>query len=124
MHFRLGDYKKLSEYHPIMSTEYYKKSLEYIIEKLDYTPNVLYFCEDHDIEDVNKTIQLLKNDFPTVEFERASNQLDDWKQMLLMSCCNHNIIANSSFSWWAAYLNANTKIAATKDWKIGPVLAL
>ena len=109
MHFRLGDYKKLSEYHPIMSTEYYKKSLEYIIEKLDYTPNVLYFCEDHDIEDVNKTIQLLKNDFPTVEFERASNQLDDWKQMLLMSCCNHNIIANSSFSWWAAYLNANTK---------------
>jgi hypothetical protein len=109
MHFRLGDYKKLSEYHPIMSTEYYKKSLEHIIEKLDYTPNVLYFCEDQDIEDVNKTIQLLKNDFPTVEFERASNQLDDWKQMLLMSCCNHNIIANSSFSWWGAYLNENTK---------------
>jgi hypothetical protein len=109
MHFRLGDYKKISEYHPIMTTEYYKKSLEYFIEKLDYTPNILYFCEEQDIEDVDKIIQLLKIDFPKVEFERASNQLDDWKQMLLMSCCNHNIIANSSFSWWAAYLNANTK---------------
>ena len=107
MHFRLGDYKKVPDYHPIMSVEYYKKSLQYIINKLEYTPNVLYFCEDDDTDDVNETIQDLKNEFPTVEFERASNELDDWKQMLLMSCCNHNIVANSSFSWWGAYLNKN-----------------
>ena len=107
MHFRLGDYKKVPDCHPIMSIEYYKKSLQYIVTKLEYLPNVLYFCEDHDIKDVNETIQVLKSDFPTVEFERASNELDDWKQMLLMSCCNHNIIANSSFSWWGAYLNKN-----------------
>jgi hypothetical protein len=111
MHFRLGDYKNLPDYHPIMTPEYYKKSLQFITSKLDYTPNVLYFCEDQDLESVNETIQLLKNEFPTIEFERATNTLDDWQQMLLMSCCNHNIIANSSFSWWAAYFNANpTKI--------------
>ena len=111
MHFRLGDYKNKQDYHPIMSHEYYKKSLQYITGKLDYTPNVLYFCEDEDLETVNETIQLLKNEFPTIEFERATNALDDWQQMLLMSCCNHNIIANSSFSWWGAYFNINpTKI--------------
>jgi hypothetical protein len=107
MHFRLGDYKNKQDYHPIMTDEYYKNSLQYIVDKLDYTPNVLYFCEDEDLETVNQTIQLLKKDFPTIEFERASNSLDDWQQMLLMSCCNHNIIANSSFSWWGAYFNVN-----------------
>jgi hypothetical protein len=49
MHFRLGDYKKSPDYYPIMNPEYYKKSLQYITGKIDYTPNVLYFCEDEDI---------------------------------------------------------------------------
>jgi hypothetical protein len=121
MHFRLGDYKNLPEYHPIMTPEYYKKSLQYITNQLDYTPNVLYFCEDEDLESVNETIQLLKNDFPTIEFERGTNTLDDWQQMLLMSCCNHNIIANSSFSWWGAYLNVNpTKIVCYPSVWFGP----
>lgn len=109
LHFRLGDYKNLPDYHPIMSYEYYKNALQHIIDNLDYVPNVLYFCEDGDVELVNKTIQLLKNDFPIIEFERASNELEDWQQMLLMSCCKDNIIANSSFSWWGAYLNTNNK---------------
>jgi hypothetical protein len=41
-----------------------------------------------------------------MEFVKADVH-DDWEQMLLMSVCNHNIIANSSFSWWGAYFNAN-----------------
>jgi hypothetical protein len=124
MHFRLGDYKKSPDYHPVMSPEYYKKSLHYIVNKLDYTPNVLYFCEEEDLETVNETIQLLKNEFPTIEFERATNALDDWQQMLLMSCCNHNIIANSSFSWWGAYFNVNpTKIVCYPSVWFGPKMS-
>jgi len=124
MHFRLGDYKNIPDYHPILNFEYYKNALHYIVNKIDYAPNVLYFCEDDDVESVNETIQLLKNEFPTIEFERGTNALDDWQQMLLMSCCNHNIIANSSFSWWGAYLNVNpTKIVCYPSVWFGPKMS-
>jgi hypothetical protein len=43
----------------------------------------------------------------TFTFEQADNNLDDWEQMILMSLCQHNIIANSTFSWWGAYFNNN-----------------
>jgi hypothetical protein len=45
--------------------------------------------------------------FPLLTFEKASDDLADWEQLLLMSNCTHNIIANSSFSWFAAYFNSN-----------------
>jgi hypothetical protein len=106
LHFRMGDYKNLKEYHPIMTYQYYKNALEYILKNIDYTPNILYFCEDQDIEDVNKTIQKLNIEFPSIEFSRAPNILNDWQQLLLMSSCRNNIIANSSFSWWGAYFNS------------------
>ena len=125
MHFRLGDYKNLQDYHPVMSYEYYKNALQFIVAELDYTPNVLYFCEDEDVELVNEKIQLLKNEFPTIEFERATNCLDDWQQMLLMSFCNHNIIANSTFSWWGAYFNTNNnKIVCYPSLWFGPKMML
>jgi hypothetical protein len=66
----------------------------------------MYFCEDVDISDVNEVISYLSKIFTKLEFIRGENNLEDWEQMLLMSCCHHNIIANSSFSWWSAYFNS------------------
>jgi hypothetical protein len=107
MHFRLGDYKKRQDFHPIMTKEYYKSCIHYIKDNCKiYNLNVLYFCEDDDINEVRETITYLEHNFPEIEFIRGDNTLADWEQMLLMSCCKHNIIANSSFSWWGAYFNS------------------
>jgi len=108
LHFRIGDYVKASHCHPILTSNYYKNCLNYY--KSLYPENnyiILYFCEDDDIETVTNSINELKVLFPEYVFLRGDNTLVDWEQMLLMSLCRHNIIANSTFSWWGAYFNSN-----------------
>ena len=105
IHFRIGDYKEIQEFHPLATYEYYRNSLRFIQNTTTESYTILYFCEDTDIDDVMRTIHCLEKEFPKYTFVRGENTLEDWEQMLLMSCCHHNIIANSSFSWWAAYFN-------------------
>jgi hypothetical protein len=107
MHFRLGDYKLLPNVYPILTYEYYEKAFEYIQKHNLYYLNILFFCEDEDLDEVNIIVEKLKNRFNHNGICRAPNTLKDWEQILLMSCCNYNIIANSSFSWWGAYFNTN-----------------
>ena len=104
MHFRLGDYKNLPDHYIILSVDYYRAALNHMIETNSVT-KVLYFCEEPDLEDVETIITTLKTDFLSVVFLRADPELEDWEQLILMSICRHNIIANSTFSWWGAYLN-------------------
>jgi hypothetical protein len=109
MHFRIGDYKKIQDFHPLMPEKYYEDCLNKIQNSTISDKTVIYFCEDVDIEEVNVIIENFKTKFPKYVFIRADNELSDWEQMLLMSCCRYNIIANSSFSWWGAYLNNHSK---------------
>jgi hypothetical protein len=108
LHFRLGDYKKLTDHYHIMSYEYYENALKHVSFVDETVSYALYFCEEEDLEEVQTIIDKLILAFPDIEFVRAPNVLKDWEQLLLMSCCRHNIIANSSFSWWGAYLNSNS----------------
>jgi hypothetical protein len=108
MHFRIGDYKKIQDFHPLATYDYYERALNCISSTNQYREfNILYFCEDSDIDDVLTIINKLVDKFPMYNFTREFNSIEDWQQMLLMSCCHHNIIANSSFSWWSAYFNSN-----------------
>jgi len=127
MHFRLGDYKKLSDCHPILPKEYYYNALSHIKNSLqdDFTTRVLYFCEAEDNETVLEIIAYLKTFFSDIDFIKVDDSIPDWKQMLLMSCCDHNIIANSSFSWWGAYMNmAEDKIVCYPNIWFGPRITM
>ena len=108
IHFRIGDYVHNTSSHPILSIDYYVKSLQHIIEKTNKDNwNVSYYFEKKDLVQVTTNIRVLKDGFPNLNFKECPQNLSDWEEMLSMSSCKHNIIANSTFSWWGAYLNEN-----------------
>ena len=103
LHFRIGDFKNL-ENHPIMPMEYYINAIKYI-EKRESNVKILYFCEEDDKDFVlYNYINQLRTIFEKITFVQTKNKLEDWEQMIAMSLCKHHIIANSTFSWWSAYL--------------------
>ena len=116
IHFRFGDYKKYPNIYTLLSEKYYINALNIIVNELEQRNTnveiqknnvVLYFCENDSISEVEEIINGLKKHFLHITFIRVDADLADWEQMLLMSLCQHNIIANSTFSWWGAYLNSN-----------------
>lgn len=122
MHFRLDDYKQIQEHHPLMPVQYYQSALSHILmtqQRADH--NILYFCQESDNEDVTKMIKIIKRRFSDINFIKVDDTISDWEQLLLMANCDNNIIANSTFSWWGAYLNQNTKklVCYPKIW-FGP----
>ena len=103
LHFRIGDFKNL-ENHPIMPMEYYINAIKYI-EARESNVKILYICEEDDKDFViYNYINKLRTIFEKITFVQTKNKLEDWEQMIAMSLCKHHIIANSTFSWWSAYL--------------------
>lgn len=115
LHVRRGDYVTLEsakKVHGTCSLEYYQKAIEYMAKRVK-NPHFFLFSDD-----IEWVVRNLKIDYPytVVSFNQEKGVFD----MELMKNCKHNIIANSSFSWWGAWLNDNPEkiVIAPKQWTI------
>jgi hypothetical protein len=112
LHVRRGDFirnKETYQFHSICSLDYYQHCIDYISREVN-KPYFLIFSDDQ--EWVRANIQL---NFPFTIVEN-NNGFRSYEDLRLMSECQHNIIANSSFSWWGAWLNSNPgKIICTPE---------
>lgn len=106
IHVRRGDFlweKNRDFYGNICTPQYYHEAIEYIRQNVD-SP-VFYFLSD-DIEAIKVELQG-REDYFCVEAGQFNNY-QDWYDMYIMSICKHNIIANSTFGFWGAWLNQNS----------------
>lgn len=112
IHVRRGDYLDNPTFHICPPMSYFKKSLKYIklVDFFNPIENVLIFSDD---------INWCKENFIDDEYRYhfIENQ-SDIEDLFLMSYCKHNIITNSSFSWWGSWLNKNPKkiVCAPSQW--------
>jgi hypothetical protein len=113
LHIRRTDYTEYPNHHPICSLDYYQNALSLIdslifYEKIDEKAPVIIFTDD---EEWVETQSLFDSD----RFVISQNNTVDF-DLCLMSCCDYHIIANSSFSWWGAWLSKSKGVIAPKKW--------
>lgn len=110
VHVRRGDYLNLPDRFPFVGKSYIRKAM-----KLFQIPDVAFIFTSDDVE-------WCKNNFKgdNIFYSEGENEYFD---LCLASKCQHNILSNSTFSWWGAFLNENTskRVVAPKRW-YGPVL--
>lgn len=117
LHVRRGDYisnKSAAKVLNLCDMEYYRKAIKYFFEKFS-APKFFIFSDDP--RWVLENFEKILNNFEVIYHNTGANSYID---MQLMASCKHNIIANSSFSWWSAWLNNNPEkiIIAPEKWFI------
>ena len=126
IHVRRGDYTALQEHHPIQTMDYYAEAIKHLGDSEEF----YIFSDDTEWckENFNNYNCVFieerphnKKETETLEGRESNSRRflkEDVIELFMMSLCKNNIIANSSFSWWAAYLNKNKrkKIVAPSNW--------
>lgn len=112
LHVRRGDYVKnpaTAAIHGLCSLDYYNAAIQHVLRRVD---NPVFFIFSDDMPWVKKNLALAA---PTHHVEHNAQAYHD---MHLMSLCKHHVIANSSFSWWGAWLNPSPHkiVVAPKQW--------
>lgn len=97
LHIRRGDYASYGM--ALIGNEYYEKAVEIIRNKIG---EVRFFIFSDDAAEARKMADKMGINYQIMNHNLGR---DSYKDMYLMSQCKHNIIANSSFSWWGAWLN-------------------
>lgn len=109
LHVRRGDYLSKPEYHPTQSVSYYEEAIKHIEGEF----RLVIFSDD--IEWCKLNLNHLNNDIVFI----TGNP--DYEDLILMSLCDDNIICNSTFSWWGAWLNNNdNKVVVIPENWFGP----
>jgi hypothetical protein len=101
LHIRRGDYiynKKTNLHHGNCSLNYYQEAVKSLEQR--FSKDLVFFIFSDDIEWAKENLRL---NFPT--YFVSDREIKDYEELMLMSYCKNNIIANSSFSWWGAWLN-------------------
>lgn len=127
IHARLGDYSKLpNHYVQLLQTDYYIRAIQELDDKTDFFlvfSNDIPQCKRY-FSSVEEKIRskVLFVESPQEKSEGNSSAISD---LYLMSCCSNFIIANSSMSWWGAWLirNRDKIVIAPKQW-FGPALSM
>ncbi|NTE04803.1 alpha-1,2-fucosyltransferase [Agrobacterium tumefaciens] len=118
IHVRRGDFlkKKIASIHGILDLSYYHDAKDYLAGQVD-NPHFFIFSDD---------ANWCKENFSFIENSTIVSNLEPWEDMYLMTVCQHHIIANSTFSWWGAWLSTNKKQIniAPKNWFKDPQLNL
>lgn len=111
LHIRRGDYLKDKGLGGLAPLFYYKSAIEYIVKLVE---NPVFYIFSNDAEWCKEN---LKIDFPTYYIDWNKGE-ENFRDMQLMSLCKHNIIPNSTFSWWGAWLNENPDkiVIAPEKW--------
>lgn len=117
VHIRRGEFaanKDINQKIGTTSLDYYNKAIDYIREKVE---NPKFYIFSDSPEWVKENFKILEN---AVQIDWNSGK-ESYRDMQLMSLCKHNIIANSTFSWWGAWLNQNSEkiVIAPKQWFSG-----
>jgi hypothetical protein len=119
IHFRRGDYLT-NKFFGEVSLDYYSRAVNYIMEKAEHP---IYYIFSDDIDWVKNNLRIDgKVHYLTSSKASDYHTENDFEDLILMKKCKHNIIANSSFSWWAAWLNTNPFkiVIAPKKWYNDP----
>ena len=116
IHVRRGDYvedAKTNCFHGICTLEYYKKALQLIADKYNGDLQLYFFSDDPDW--IKDNFDTQGHPFVIIDIPQHKNA--PYHDMHLMSLCRHHIVANSSFSWWGAWLSCgNGIVVAPKRW--------
>ena len=115
IHVRRGDHVN-HKLHGACSMEYYKNAIEKLMEDIN-KPHFFIFSDDPQWTKKN-----IKLSFPTT-YVNINDTEKGYEDLRLMSSCKHNIIANSTFSWWGAWLNNNPEkiVIAPEKWFTDPL---
>ncbi len=109
LHVRRQDYLDLQNFHGMPTLEYYREAVAYIRKRAAFNCPVTVFSDD--------TAWCSENFPADFDICVGRNKYEDLK---LMASCDYHVIANSSYSWWGAWLGPQKLVVAPKQWFSDP----